>query len=161
MYKRLFSTDSPRQIDVYLMSILHQHVAFQCNFDVQKIDGVSTYFVQRNFNVQKIDPWCSFFKLILSDGKLTLFRPIFMIQYKWKTDATLKWFFWCVFKAWNYNTKKTLKDKKSWWLWYLFFDKLFRYQKLKPFDVIFDAILWRNFVSMCIFQVILSHLELW
>ena len=72
-----------RQFDVDIMSIRrkentdklkrHFDVLFQCNFDGQKIDVVSTYFV----GITSMREISTSFDLISVDGKSMLFRFIF------------------------------------------------------------------------------------
>lgn len=72
-------------------------------FDVILMGGKSAPFRRTFFNIILLsEKWllfpCTFFDLISVDKKLKLFWCIFLMQFRWKADATLACFCWYIFE---------------------------------------------------------------
>ena len=72
------------------MSTSFQYTFPRCNFDEQKIDVISTYFVRRNFDERNIDFLLMYFFQPHTDELKINFVLVYFLEYfRWKTDVTV------------------------------------------------------------------------
>ena len=92
---------------------------FRCNFDGQKIDAVSMYFVRRSFDERKIDVFSKYFvRRNFNREKI----DVLSINFPWlnfkgqKTVVTSMYFFGKNVDGWKVNVIWMCFCKEFWWI---------------------------------------------